>query len=200
MSSSNSVVQSFQPQAPAATVRSVPETELKKITSTFAADMQVTGDYKAKSAAAGLRVEGEYAGKIVFEAGGILHIAAGASVTSSQVEADYVVIEGRFNGTLKARKLLEILPSAVVDGEIKYADMDGHRGARVRGQLDTIQDSAEEQTAKSSSATLQSGQETSAPSSAPSLSATSSTSTMASIASLHADRSSSLSKGVEAVG
>ena len=55
MSSSNTVVQQIQHLAPAATVRSVPESELKKITSTFAADMQVTGDYKAKSSTAGGR-------------------------------------------------------------------------------------------------------------------------------------------------
>ena len=208
MSSSNTVVQQIQHLAPAATVRSVPESELKKITSTFAADMQVTGDYKAKSSTAGLRVEGEYAGKILFEGGGILHIAAGANVTSAQVEADYVVIEGRFSGTLLARKLLEVLPSAVIDGEFKYADMDGHRGARIRGQLDTIQDSAEDLTSKTNVptnvTTLQSGQEVpSSPATANTIAAAtaaaSGSNTLASIASLHGDRNTSASKSAEAV-
>lgn len=199
MSNSNTVVQQFQPQVPAAKVRSVPESELKKITSTFAADMQVTGDYKAKSSSAGLRVEGEYAGKIVFETGGILHIAAGASVTSSQVEADYVVIEGRFTGSLLARKLIEILPSAVVDGEVKYADMDGHRGARVRGQLDTIQGSEDEQSSKTNITTLQSAQEVQVPSlpvmaNSPAIAPN----PLPTIASLHADRNASASKTAEA--
>lgn len=201
MSTSNTALHQFQSQAPVATVRSVPDTELKKITSTFAADMQVTGDYKAKSANAGLRVEGEYAGKIVFESGGILHISAGANVTSTQVEADYVVIEGSFSGTLLARKLIEILPSAVVDGDIKYADMDGHRGARVRGKLDTIEASEAERSAKPANSgnvtLLQTSQETQATSSTSSAApapATGSSSVLTNIASLGTDRAATQSK------
>lgn len=192
MSNYSTVVQQFQPQVLAATVRSVPESELKRITSTFASDMQVTGDYKGKSSGAGLRVEGEYAGKIVFETGGCLHIAAGACVTSSQVEADYVVIEGHFNGTILARKLIEILPCAVVEGEIKYSDMDWHCGARVRGQLDTIQGSEDDKPSKSNITTLQSGQEVLSPSSSTSFnSAAISANPMQIIASLNSNRNPS---------
>lgn len=119
--------------------RSVTQEQIARITSIVGSDMELHGQYVGRSAQAGLCIEGRYQGSIKFAEGGVVRIAEGANVMDSDVEADVVLIEGNFTGTVRARKLIEILPCATIEGSIHYVDLDMHRGARVKAELITME-------------------------------------------------------------
>ncbi len=75
----------------------------------------------------GIRLDGEYNGKIELGKAGSIHIAGGATVTTDLLIADYIFVEGTVNGKLHARKGIELSPTAKVKGSIQYdADLDGN--------------------------------------------------------------------------
>lgn len=119
--------------------RSVTEEQISSITSVVGVDMEMHGKYVGKKAGGGISIEGQYQGSITFEKGGVVRIAQGAVVNETTVEADVVLIEGAFTGTVRARRLLEILPCASIEGAIYYADLDMHRGAKVKAELFTLE-------------------------------------------------------------
>lgn len=95
----------------------------------------MTGDMAA-SEDLGIRLDGEYTGKIELGKAGSIHIAGGALVTTDLIIADYIYVEGTVNGKLHARKGIELSPTAKVKGSIQYdADLDMHPGARISGQI-----------------------------------------------------------------
>lgn len=119
--------------------RSVTEEQISSITSVVGVDMEMHGKYVGKKASGGICIEGQYQGSITFEKGGVVRIAQGAIVNETTLEADVVLIEGTFTGTVRARRLLEVLPCASIEGAIHYADLDMHRGAKVKAELHTLE-------------------------------------------------------------
>lgn len=98
-------------------------------------DATMKGDLSAAKDMS-IRLDGEYDGKIAFETGGTVHIAAGSIVKTTSVVADFIYVEGTVKGNLHARKGLELGPTAKVKGEVRYdKDIDMHPGARVAGQM-----------------------------------------------------------------
>lgn len=120
------------------TPRSVTEEQISSITSVVGVDMEMHGKYVGKKAGGGICIEGQYQGSITFDKGGVVRIARGAVVNETTLEADVVLIEGTFTGTVRARRLLEVLPCASIEGAIHYADLDMHRGAKVKAELYTL--------------------------------------------------------------
>lgn len=134
--------------------RSVTEEQINSITSVVGVDMEMHGKYIGKKASGGICIEGQYQGSITFEKGGVVRIARGAVVNETTLEADVVLIEGAFTGTVRARRLLEVLPCASIDGAVHYADLDMHRGAKVKAELHTLEAIAELDTPAEVSATV----------------------------------------------
>jgi len=101
--------------------------------------VQLVGDLNSTSPTASFRIEGRFEGNIRFPAGGVVHIANGAVFTNGTIEADYVYVEGSVHGDIRARKCVEVVPTADVIGTIFYdADLDLHKNVRIRGGLNFL--------------------------------------------------------------
>ena len=83
-----------------------------------------------------LRVEGSFKGRIVLPAGSAIHIALGANVQCDLIEADVIYVQGQVRGKLHAHKIIELAPSAIVMGEVRYDELfDVHAGSRICGSI-----------------------------------------------------------------
>lgn len=84
----------------------------------------------------GLRIDGTVTGPIraASDRPSLLVISESASV-HGDIEADHVVINGRVNGRVQARRLLELQPKAHIEGDVHYAALEMHQGAVISGQL-----------------------------------------------------------------
>lgn len=84
----------------------------------------------------GLRIDGEVIGDICAIQGGpsILVISETATVTG-KIYADHVVINGRVLGPVHAFELLELQPTAKIEGDVSYKALEMHQGAVIFGQL-----------------------------------------------------------------
>lgn len=87
----------------------------------------------------GLRVDGEVTGDIRSHTDhpSILVISESATVTGS-IYADHVIINGRVNGPVHARQMLELQPKAQIVGDIHYKALEMHQGAVITGLLQPI--------------------------------------------------------------
>ena len=87
----------------------------------------------------GLRIDGEVSGNVRAsqEQSSILVISESASVTGA-VHADHIIINGRVQGPVHARALLELQPKARIEGDVHYAALEMHQGALIDGQLRPI--------------------------------------------------------------
>jgi len=81
------------------------------------------------------RIEGEFIGDI--QTPDILILGAEAKV-QGKIEADVVVISGNFKGEIYATHRVEILTSAVVQGNIKAAVLHIEEGAVFEGQTEML--------------------------------------------------------------
>ena len=116
--------------------RLVPAERLKAITSLIGEGAVFEGNFQS-SKDLGIKVDGKLLGNIVFDHGGAVHIGATGVVGNTSIEADYVFIEGKVQGSVIARKSLEITGSATVIGDASYdAMLDIHPRARIRGKLE----------------------------------------------------------------
>lgn len=84
----------------------------------------------------GLRVDGEVVGDIrpQAEQPSILVISETAHVTGT-IHADHVIVNGRVQGPVHARELLELQPKARIEGDVHYKALEMHQGAVIAGQL-----------------------------------------------------------------
>lgn len=92
--------------------------------------------------AQGMRVDGTVAGSIHIEHGGVVHVGPTGKVEGGQeahaIEADYVYLEGRVDGNVRARRI-ELAPTATVKGSIQYSEgLQLHYLAKVRGAVSFI--------------------------------------------------------------
>ena len=116
--------------------RLIGETRLAQQINILPKSATMKGDMEA-SEDLSIRIDGEYEGTVRLEKAGTVHIAKGAIVTTTQIVADHIFVEGTVKGDLHARKGIELAPTAQVKGAIKYEHhMDMHPGAKVSGQID----------------------------------------------------------------
>jgi len=103
------------------------------IKSLVAHGCQIRGDF---SFSEGFRLDGELIGNIVSQADkpSILVISESAQITG-EVQADHVIINGRVDGPVLARVMLELQPKARINGDVTYKLLEMHQGALVAGKL-----------------------------------------------------------------
>lgn len=84
----------------------------------------------------GLRVDGVIRGNITGATASpsMLVISESAQVCGAVV-ADHIIINGRVEGPVRARELLELQPKAHIVGDVSYKSLEMHRGAVVEGRL-----------------------------------------------------------------
>lgn len=84
----------------------------------------------------GLRVDGEVTGDISanIDHSSILVISESATVTGA-IHADHVIINGRVNGPVHAKLMLELQPKAQIVGDVYYKALEMHQGAVITGLL-----------------------------------------------------------------
>lgn len=116
--------------------RLVPAERLTAISSLIAEGAVFEGSFQT-SRDLGIKVDGLLKGNISFDQGGTIHVGATGVVENTRLEADYVFIEGKVEGTVIARKALEITGSATLLGDAAYDEvMDIHPRARMRGKIE----------------------------------------------------------------
>ncbi|TXT40882.1 MAG: hypothetical protein FD135_784 [Comamonadaceae bacterium] len=103
------------------------------IKSLVALGCKIEGDFIF---ADGLRLDGSIRGSLIGQAEhpSILVIAETAVVVG-EVHADHVIINGRVDGPVHARQMLELQPKARITGDVTYKLLEMHQGALVSGKL-----------------------------------------------------------------
>lgn len=97
----------------------------------------------------GLRIDGHIMGNVLAseDVSSMLVISETAKVTG-EIAADHIIINGTVVGPIHARKLLELQPSARIQGEIHYAALELHQGALISGLLCPMLEDEEKPTLK----------------------------------------------------
>ena len=87
----------------------------------------------------GMRIDGAVQGDVLAnpDAPSILVISETATVVG-EVHADHVIINGAVQGPVCARVMLELQPTARIDGDVYYAALEMHQGALIVGQLSPL--------------------------------------------------------------
>ena len=117
---------------------------LQAITSKIGRDVTFEGNFVSDDPNACLNLEGRFQGAIRFEKGGLVHVGASAVIMQGVVVADHIFIEGIFEGSVHARKSLEITGTAVVSGSVRYDEkLDLHAGARMKATMEYSGDMGE---------------------------------------------------------
>lgn len=103
------------------------------IKSLIAQDCELEGHFKFCE---GLRIDGTIKGDVAGcqSTPSILVISESASVVGAVV-ADHIIVNGRVQGPVLARTLLELQPKARITGDVSYQALEMHRGAVVDGRL-----------------------------------------------------------------
>lgn len=103
------------------------------IKSLVALGCQIDGKF---SFADGLRLDGSIHGNILGQADrpSILVISETAVVVG-EIHADHVIINGKVDGPVFARRMLELQPKARITGDVTYKLLEMHQGAIVAGRL-----------------------------------------------------------------
>jgi cytoskeletal protein CcmA (bactofilin family) len=106
------------------------------IKSLVAQGSQIDGNFQFS---AGLRLDGGLTGDIsgLPDQPSMLVISESAVVTGAVV-ADHIIINGRVDGPVHARFMLELQPKARITGDITYKLLEMHQGATVAGRLTPI--------------------------------------------------------------
>jgi cytoskeletal protein CcmA (bactofilin family) len=86
--------------------------------------------------AEGLRVDGDVVGDIrVDESQPSLLVISETATVMGAVYADHIIINGRIQGPVHARELLELQPRARIEGDVYYKALEMHQGAVIAGML-----------------------------------------------------------------
>lgn len=103
------------------------------IKSLIAHGCQIDGNFLFSD---GLRVDGGLTGNIsgCADHPSILVISESAVVTG-EVQADHIIINGRVEGPVLARAMLELQPKARITGDVTYKALEMHQGAIIAGRL-----------------------------------------------------------------
>lgn len=113
---------------------------LEAISSFVAEKTLVRGDLEAMDGEdLGIKIDGTVNGSITIQAGGTVHIGPTGHVQGERIEADYIYVEGKVDGTIVARRGVELSPSCSVKGSVQYhGAMNMHSLAKVRGTVEYV--------------------------------------------------------------
>ena len=113
---------------------------LEAISSFVAEKTLVRGDLEAMDGEdLGIKIDGTVNGSITIQAGGTVHIGPTGHVQGERIEADYIYVEGKVDGTFVARRGVELSPSCSVKGSVQYhGAMNMHSLAKVRGTVEYV--------------------------------------------------------------
>ena len=106
------------------------ESERVRSESLIAADIMIEGKIEG---AGSVRIAGKFKGDVNVQ--GDLTIESGAKLNGG-VRADKVVIAGELEGNVESATMVNLLPTAVVVGDIKAGSLTVAAGARMRGHAD----------------------------------------------------------------
>jgi cytoskeletal protein CcmA (bactofilin family) len=103
------------------------------IKSLVALGCQIDGNF---TFADGLRLDGCIHGNLIGQADrpSILVISETAVVVG-EIHADHVIVNGKVDGPIHARLMLELQPKACINGDVTYKLLEMHQGAIVAGKL-----------------------------------------------------------------
>ncbi|MDQ2915679.1 MAG: polymer-forming cytoskeletal protein [Pseudomonadota bacterium] len=118
------------PVSPAAAPLARAEAGLPRKESLIAADITIEGKIEGGGS---VRIAGKFKGDVNVQ--GDLTIEAGAKLTGG-VRADKVTIAGELEGNVEEASLVNLLPTAVVIGDLKAGSLTVAAGARLRGQAE----------------------------------------------------------------
>jgi cytoskeletal protein CcmA (bactofilin family) len=101
--------------------------------SLIAAGTHLLGDM---SFSEGLRVECQVTGNLTAqEASASILVIAETAVVDGNIGADHIIINGKVNGAVHAKMLLELQPKARICGDVFYGALEMHEGALIEGRL-----------------------------------------------------------------
>ena len=98
--------------------------------SLIASDITIEGKIEGGGS---VRIAGKFKGDVSVQ--GDLNNEAGAKLTG-RVHADKVTIAGELEGNIEQASRVDLLPTSVVNGDIKAGSLTVAAGARMRGQAD----------------------------------------------------------------
>lgn len=103
------------------------------IRSLIAADSTIQGHI---SFGEGLRIDGKVNGNVLaIEGRPSILVVAESAVVTGEIHADHVIINGRVVGPVRAAELLELQPTARIEGDVTYKALEMHQGALIAGRL-----------------------------------------------------------------
>lgn len=103
------------------------------IRSLIAADSTIQGHI---SFGEGLRIDGKVNGNVLaIEGRSSILVVAESAVVTGEIHADHVIINGRVLGPVRATELLELQPTARIEGDVTYKALEMHQGALIAGRL-----------------------------------------------------------------
>ena len=84
----------------------------------------------------GLRVDGDVTGNLLGREGvASILVISETAVVVGEIHADHVIINGKVDGPVTARLMLELQPKARITGDVTYKLLEMHQGAIVAGRL-----------------------------------------------------------------
>jgi len=98
--------------------------------SLIASDLSVEGKIEGKGH---VRIAGRFKGDVNIE--GNLSVDKGARLNGS-LRARQVSLAGELEGNIESAQTIELLPTAVLQGDIKTASLTVNAGSRIRGSID----------------------------------------------------------------
>lgn len=87
-----------------------------------------------------LKINGEFSGNL--ETKGTLSIGSRADITAS-IDGENIIIAGRVNGDIRAQKMLTLMPTAILKGNITTPKLNIVEGALFQGKCQMLSDNSD---------------------------------------------------------
>lgn len=88
----------------------------------------------------GLRIDGQVHGNVLaIEGRSSILVISETAVVHGEIHADHVIINGKILGPVHAAELLELQPTARIEGDVHYKALEMHQGALITGRLQPMQ-------------------------------------------------------------
>lgn len=92
----------------------------------------------------GLRIDGKVNGNVLaIEGRSSILVISESAVVDGEIHADHVIINGKINGPVYAAELLELQPTARIEGDVYYRALEMHQGALIAGRLQPMSNNIE---------------------------------------------------------
>lgn len=115
-------------------VRLIKRNFMECITTRLGVDTEFRGQYKSKTPNVGMLVEGFVEGGLNLAEGSLICIGEHGTIDNGTLVADSVLIAGNVKGEIRCR-LLELLPTSVVEGQINCQQLEVHGGAKIKAPI-----------------------------------------------------------------